>query len=81
MLQSLMIKLESTEGDKVRLLETMRKYNRAANFVAEKAFDLKSANKNILQMREYRQLDFLVSLYNNFLYLSYNRENIQKSPL
>jgi predicted transposase len=41
MLQSLMIKVESTEGDKVRLLETMRKYNRAANFVAEKAFDLK----------------------------------------
>jgi predicted transposase len=38
-----MIRLETTttEDDKVRLLETMRKYNEACNFVAEKAFSLK----------------------------------------
>jgi predicted transposase len=42
-----MIRLETTttEDDKVRLLETMRKYNEACNFVAEKAFSLKLTNK------------------------------------
>jgi hypothetical protein len=36
LLQSLMIRIETTtaEDDKVRLLETMRKYNEACNFVA-----------------------------------------------
>jgi hypothetical protein len=39
LLQSLMIRLETTtttEDVKVRLLETMRKYNEACNFVAER---------------------------------------------
>jgi predicted transposase len=31
--QSLMIRLETTEDDKARLLETMKRYNEACNFV------------------------------------------------
>ena len=46
-----MIRLETTtEDDKVRLLETMRKYNEACNFVAEKAFSLKLTNKYKLDL-------------------------------
>ncbi|MFY9869732.1 MAG: hypothetical protein WAK17_08450 [Candidatus Nitrosopolaris sp.] len=43
MLQSLSIRLE-TEEDNV-LLETMKRYNEACNFVAERAFVLKLRNK------------------------------------
>jgi putative transposase len=56
LLQSLMIRLETTEDDKVRLLETMRKYNEACNFVAEKAFSLKLTNKYKLQQQVYRDV-------------------------
>jgi putative transposase len=51
-----MIRLETTEDDKVRLLETMRKYNEACNFVAEKAFSLKLTNKYKLQQQVYRDV-------------------------
>jgi putative transposase len=51
-----MIRLETTtEDDKVRLLETMRKYNEACNFVAEKAFSLKLTNKYKLHKEVYRE--------------------------
>jgi predicted transposase len=51
-----MIRLETTEDDKVRLLETMRKYNEACNFVTEKAFSLKLSNKYKLQQQVYRDV-------------------------
>ena len=38
MLQSLMLRLETTDEDKSRLLKTMKIYNEACNFVTEKAF-------------------------------------------
>ena len=45
MLQSLMLRLETTDADKSRLLKTMKMYNEACNFVTEKAYSLKLANK------------------------------------
>jgi len=56
MLQALPVKLETTDDEKQLLLATMRKYNEAANFLAERAFELKMANKVELQKRFYRQL-------------------------
>ncbi len=43
MLQSVMIRLETTEDDKARLLETMKRYNEACNFVAKKSLLLKTS--------------------------------------
>jgi hypothetical protein len=37
-LQSLVIRLETSDEDKARLLETMRRYNEACNYVADKTF-------------------------------------------
>ncbi|MGC2428876.1 MAG: transposase, partial [Nitrososphaeraceae archaeon] len=52
-----MIKLETSEEDKVRLLETMRRYNEACNFVAEKAFNLRLfSNKYKLQKEVYKDV-------------------------
>lgn len=56
MFQSLLIRLETNEREKALLLETMKQYNWAANFVAEKAFKLRIANKYELQKRYYRQI-------------------------
>jgi putative transposase len=56
LLQSLTIRLETSEEDKITLLETMRKYNEACNFVAEKAFSLKLANKYKLHKEVYREV-------------------------
>jgi putative transposase len=56
MLQSLIIRLKTSEEDKVRLLETIRRYNEAANYVADKAFNLKLTNKYKLQKEAYRQI-------------------------
>ena len=54
MLQSLSIRLE-TEQDNV-LLETMKRYNEACNFVAERAFVLKLRNKYKLHKVVYREI-------------------------
>lgn len=51
-----MIKLETSEGDKKRLLETMKKYNEACNYVVEKAFSLKLSNKYKLHKEAYRDI-------------------------
>ncbi|AFU60284.1 transposase, IS605 OrfB family [Candidatus Nitrososphaera gargensis Ga9.2] len=56
MLQALPVKLETSDDEKALLLATMRKYNEAANFLAEQAFRLKIANKVELQKRFYYQL-------------------------
>ena len=56
MLQSLQIRLETNEPEKALLLETMKQYNSAANFVAQKAFGLKLANKYELQKLFYREI-------------------------
>lgn len=56
MLQALPVKLETTEREKTLLLAAMKKYNEAANWLAEQAFDLKLANKIELQKRFYYQL-------------------------
>jgi predicted transposase len=53
MLQSLMIRLETTKDDKARLLETMKRYNEACNFVAKRAYSLKLANKYKLHKEVY----------------------------
>ncbi|MGC1929696.1 MAG: hypothetical protein WA667_12025 [Candidatus Nitrosopolaris sp.] len=47
MLQSLSIRLETEEDN--MLLETMKRYNEAFNFAAERAFVLKLRNKYKLQ--------------------------------
>ena len=49
MLQALPVKLEIKDGERALLLSTMRKYNEAANWLAEQAFHLKLANKIELQ--------------------------------
>ena len=54
MLQSLSIRLETGEDDV--LLETMKRYNEACNFVAERAFVLKLRNKYKLHKVVYREI-------------------------
>jgi putative transposase len=56
MLQSLQIRLETSEQQKQLLLETMNRYNSAANFIAQKAFHSKLANKYELQKLYYREI-------------------------
>jgi putative transposase len=53
-LQSLSIRLETGEDDV--LLETMKRYNEACNFVAERAFVLKLRNKYKLHKVVYREI-------------------------
>jgi len=55
-LQSLEIRLETNGREKELLLETTRRYNSATNFLAEKAFELKLANKYALQKLLYREI-------------------------
>jgi predicted transposase len=55
MLQSLMLRLETTDADKSRLLKTMKIYNEACNFVTEKAYSLKLANKYKLHKEVYQE--------------------------
>ena len=56
MLQSLMLRLETSDNDKALLLETMKRYNEACNFVADKAFSLRLSNKYKLQKEVYTQV-------------------------
>ena len=56
MLQSLSVRLETTNEHKALLLETMTQYNSAANYIADKAFALKLANKYELQKFFYRDI-------------------------
>lgn len=49
MMQTLKVKLETTPEQKQALLETMHQFNAACNYVAEKAFELHTANKIELQ--------------------------------
>ena len=56
MLQSLQIRLETNRQQKELFLETMKQYNSAANFIAQKAFELKLANKYELQKLFYKQI-------------------------
>jgi len=55
-LQSLQIRLETSEEEKQLLLETMKQYNLAANFIDERAFESKLANKYDLQKLYYREI-------------------------
>jgi len=55
-LQSLLVKLETTNEDKALLLQTMKHYNLAANYVAEQAFKLKLAKKYELQKILYQEI-------------------------
>ena len=45
-----------SEEDKARLLKTIRRYNEAANFVADKAFNLKLTNKYKLYKEVFGQI-------------------------
>jgi predicted transposase len=51
-----MSRLETSYKDKALLLETMKRYNEACNFVADKAFCLKLSNKYKLQKEDYTQI-------------------------
>jgi IS605 OrfB family transposase len=51
-----MLRLETSEDDAKRLLETTRRYNEACNYVADKAYALKLSNKIELQKVLYRQV-------------------------
>src|SRR4030067_1102418 len=66
MLQALTVGLETTDGEKMHLLATMKRYNEAADFLAEQAFKLKMANKIELQKLFYRQLREQFSLSAQF---------------
>jgi putative transposase len=55
MLQSLMIRLETTEDNKARLSESMKRYNEACNFVAKRDYSLKLANKYKLHKEIYHE--------------------------
>jgi predicted transposase len=66
MLQSLLIRLETSKQEKVLLLETMKQYNKATNFLSEKAFELNIANKYELQKLFYREIREQFSLSAQF---------------
>jgi putative transposase len=51
-----MLRLETSKDDKIKLLETMKIYNEACNYVAQNAFDLKLTNKYKLQKQIYREI-------------------------
>lgn len=61
-----MVRLETSEAEKALLLETMKQYNSAANFTAEKAFELKIANKYELQKLFYKEIRSRFSLSAQF---------------
>jgi putative transposase len=52
----MLIRLETTDKEKILLLNTMRQYNKAANYVSERAFELKIVDKYQLQKLLYRQI-------------------------
>ncbi len=56
MLQFLQVRLETDDREKELLLETMRQYNSAVNYVAEKAFNMKISNKYALQKLFYCEI-------------------------
>jgi predicted transposase len=55
-MQTLKVKLETTPEQAQALLKTMHQFNAACNFVAEKAFELHTANKIELQKVVYHQI-------------------------
>ena len=55
-MQTLKVKLEPSAEDSQALLETMHQFNAACNYVAEKAFELHTANKIRLQKVVYHQI-------------------------
>ena len=56
MLQTLMVKLDTSEEQHSVLLETMHRFNEACNYISETAFTIKSANKFKLQQLVYRDV-------------------------
>jgi putative transposase len=56
MMQALKVKLETTPEQAQALLKTMHQFNAACNFVAEKAFELHTANKIELQKVVYHPI-------------------------
>jgi putative transposase len=51
-----MLRLETSDNDKALLLETMKRYNEACNFVADKAFSPRLSNRHKLQKEVYTQV-------------------------
>ena len=56
MMETLKVKLETTSEQNQALLETMHQFNAACNYVAEKAFELHTANKIELQKIVYHHI-------------------------
>lgn len=61
-----MIRLETSDADKARLLETMRRYNEACNYVADKTFSLRLSNKIKLQQEVYHDIRSKFNLSSQF---------------
>lgn len=53
--QTLMVKVATTKEQYEALLKTMERFNEACNFIAQLAFEMKTANKIRLQKAIYRQ--------------------------
>src|SRR4030067_2433285 len=56
MLQTLMVKLDSSEEQHKILLETMHRFNEACNYISESVFFIKSANKIKIQQIVYKDV-------------------------
>ncbi len=54
--QSLLVRLETVKEERILLLDSMKQYNDAASYIADKAFNLKLANKFELQKQFYREI-------------------------
>lgn len=67
MIQSLILRLETSEEEKSILLETMQKYNEACNFVADRAYYLKLVNKYKLQKEVYQETRQRFNLSSQFV--------------
>src|ERR1051326_631689 len=66
LLLSLTLRLETTDNDSKELLETMRRYNEACNFVSDKAFSLKLTNKYKLHKIVYAKIRDKFNLSSQF---------------
>lgn len=56
MMQTLKVKLGTSSEESKALLETMHQFNAACNFVAEKAYEMHTANKIKLQPFVYHEI-------------------------
>ena len=80
MLQSLMLKLQTTEEDSSKLIESVKRYNEACNFIADKAFSTKLSNKRKLQKIVYYDVREKFGLSSQFVIRAIASRSTKRHP-